>query len=138
MDMADSHQAGVVNLLADDPQRTDESLPRRVDVRRLRQERKGRFKRCRLRLGVYDGHPQTVYRLGTGGRVAELNETLRSDMQDLTASVYLQSRSGGNGVVRVRHICQPSQDAGIDQIGHQSYSPSLLRSSWDRATPQSD
>ena len=34
-------------------------------------------------------------------------------------------------------VGEPSQDAGIDQDGHYSYSPSLLRASSDRETPQS-
>src|SRR5207253_2920168 len=65
------------------------------------------------------------------------DEVLGSDVQHLTAPVQLQYGLGGSRVERVRRVCQPSQDAGIDQMGHYSYSPSLLTASWDRATPQS-
>ena len=41
--VADRHEPGVMHLLADHPQRPDVSLPRRVNVRRIVQERKGRL-----------------------------------------------------------------------------------------------
>src|SRR5919201_6318716 len=111
-----------MDLLTDDSQGADESLPRRVDVRRLRQERKRPLKYRRLRLRVHGGQSQAVHRLGAGGQVAELNEVLWSDVQHLTAPVQLQDGPGGGRVERVRRVCQPGQDAGIDQMGHYSYS----------------
>ena len=44
MDMADGDKSGVMDLLADDPQRTCKGFPRRVNVRRLHQERECRLK----------------------------------------------------------------------------------------------
>src|SRR5438132_11580130 len=74
---------------------------------------------------------------GTGCHVAELDKILSRDMQYFTASVQFEYSPFGNGIQWVRYIGQPCQHAGVDQMGHYSYSPSLLTASLDRDTPQS-
>src|SRR5438105_9036814 len=64
MHMADGHKASVMNLLADDCQPTYESLPRRIDVRRLRHERERRLEYPCLRLRIDRRQSQAVHCLG--------------------------------------------------------------------------
>jgi hypothetical protein len=74
MHMADGDEPGVVDPLTDDSQRTDERLPRWVDIRGFCQERKLPLKYGCLRLRIRDRQPQTIKCLG---RVTRLRNSTR-------------------------------------------------------------
>src|SRR5262245_54965282 len=127
MHMADGHKAGVVDLLANHPKCSDDGLPRWVDVWGFAQKQERRLETRRQALRRRGGQPQTICMERPRGEVAEFYQILRGYMQDLTPSVKFRDGRCGNRVGYVAPIGQPAQYAGVDEHGHHSYSPSLLR-----------
>ncbi len=60
----------------------------------------------------------------------------RCDVQHFSTPVQLHHGPKGCGIRYVRGFRESSQYARIDQVGHYSYSPSLLRASCGGETPQ--
>ena len=112
-------------------------FPRRENVWRLCKQWKPCLEcRC-VCLSIRNGQSGPISGFGASCHIAELDQNLRCDMQDLTSSVQFQNCSGSSGVLPVRCVCQSHQDAGIDQDCHYSYSPSLLNAASENDTPQS-
>src|SRR5438270_12770329 len=103
--MADCHQPRVVNLLADYSYCAHECLPRGIDVGRFKNHLENRFKGRCLRFCVRHGQSKTVCDLRPGGDIAEFDEVLRCDLENLAASVQLNHCMICEAVGRIGSIC---------------------------------
>ncbi len=125
-----------MDLLADDRQCLNQRFPRRVDVGRLREERKERLKRCAFGLCHRGRQAQTIHVRRSCSAVAKLNQVLRRCPQAFTLTMQGEDGTCGDRIMHVRSVGQASQDARFHEVCHQSYKPSLLTASCGRETPQ--
>src|SRR5205823_5828025 len=64
-------------------------------------------------------------------------QVLRGDVEGLAPPVQFRDGSGGNPVGRIGPVGEAPEYAGVNEKGHYSYSPSLLRAESGTETPQS-
>jgi hypothetical protein len=120
MGMTACDQAGVVYLLADDAHGIHEGLPGWIDGRSLDEKREGRLEDVSPGGRLQRGQSQSVPGDGSGRGVAEFDEVLRGYVQRFAATVQFDHRADGDGILHIRRVREPTQDTGIDPIGHYS------------------
>ncbi len=78
--IADGHKAGVMDPLADYPQRPHQGLPCRIDVGCFRQQWESRFEDAGLSLRIRSRKAQTVHGHWAGRDITELDQDLRREV----------------------------------------------------------
>ena len=120
MGMANGYQAGVVDLLANHAQCSDQGFPSWVNVSGILEHWERRLEGCCQAVYGDGGEPQTVRAYRPRGEVSELDQILRSYVQDLAASVKFRDGGHRNCVRHVSPVGQPAQNASVDEHGHYS------------------
>src|SRR5665213_2389901 len=98
MHMTDSNEPSVMDLLANDSQGFHKNLPRRVNVRRVTQQRKNALEGRSQALRCRSGQSETVPTAGSRCKIAELDEILSGYMQHFALPMQLCNGACGKRV----------------------------------------
>lgn len=120
VDMADSSQTGVMDLLSEDPKPMHDCLPCREDVGRVCEQRERSLESCRLLLSFRGRRSQAVQTRRAGRNAAELNQHLWRNVEHFSTPMQRKHRTDCDAMLSVRRVRKASQDARVDQVRHYS------------------
>ena len=113
-------QARIVRTVSSDIQLLDESMPARMEVGAVGEERESPLKERRPLAGLFGRHSQAILaaRRCTGtacGDCPKLIQILRDNDDSLAVSNQAMNRISGNGALRIGRICDTHQQVRIKQ-----------------------